>query len=130
MKRRGVGKTGIHKVAIGRAVPLLIGMMLTVGAAEATNPDPQFAAPVTNPFGFTAQPNDPTGDFGDLDGDGDLDLVCGVLDGSHRLFWNTGNSTAPAFAAPINVHPAAGGPASSVELADLDGDGDLDTVRG
>jgi len=64
---------------------------------------PAFAAPVANPFGIVpvagnfAFPN-----LGDMDGDGDFDLVVGEYYGSINYFENTGTASAPAFAAAVN----------------------------
>jgi hypothetical protein len=66
----------------------------------------------------------------DLDGDGDLDILTAVLSGNLLFFRNTGNASAPAFAsASTNPFGLANvGADSSPELADLDGDGDLDAL--
>jgi hypothetical protein len=66
--------------------------------------------------------------LGDMDGDGDLDLVAGN-DGANRLYLN--NGTADPFSGVVgsdissDVHSTY-----SVRLADVDGDGDLDLVAG
>ena len=72
--------------------------------------------------------------LGDLDGDGDLDLVAGELYGTFRYFKNTGSAANPAFTAqtgaanPLNGQDVGYG--SAPALGDLDGDGDLDLVAG
>jgi hypothetical protein len=61
-------------------------------------------------------------DFGDLDGDGDQDLVT-ASGGQIQYRLNIGSS----FSAPVRVHSALnGGGARAVSLGDADGDGDLD----
>ncbi|MBY0401342.1 VCBS repeat-containing protein, partial [Myxococcota bacterium] len=73
--------------------------------------------------------------LGDLDADGDLDLLSGQYSGSFRYFRNTGSATVPAFQEQTgSSNPANGLSAASVHsqpvLVDLDGDRDLDLVAG
>jgi hypothetical protein len=70
--------------------------------------------------------------FGDLDGDGDFDVLSGRLAGDFDYFANSGSATSPLFAAPLaNPFGLAGvGSESSPALADVDADGDLDAVVG
>jgi VCBS repeat protein len=71
--------------------------------------------------------------FGDLDGDGDLDIISGCVDGDFKIYNNLGSTTAPAFALKTADSPLSGfdvGLCSAPWLADLDGDGDLDILAG
>ena len=98
-----------------------------------------FGAPTTNPFGYVAPSgtNAPTtyivAAFGDLDSDGDEDMLAGGNTGIFTYYQNTaGAGVAPTFAAPVNSPFGlidVGG-FTSPSLADLDGDGDLDIAVG
>ncbi|WP_422370998.1 FG-GAP-like repeat-containing protein [Hoeflea sp.] len=87
-----------------------------------------------NPFGGIDVGSYSTPELADIDGDGDLDLVVGEDDGSLYYFENTGTSMAPAYTARTGAdNPFDGidaGSYSTPELADIDGDGDLDLVVG
>jgi large repetitive protein len=93
---------------------------------------PSFAAPIANPFGLSDVGTRSAPAFGDVDDDGDLDLLVGELSGSHFFFRNTGNASAPAFA-PAQLDPFGlvdAGARTVPALGDLDGDGDLDLLAG
>ncbi|MCI0633106.1 MAG: VCBS repeat-containing protein, partial [Actinobacteria bacterium] len=72
--------------------------------------------------------------LGDLDRDGDLDLVAGLWDGTFRIYENTGTAVTPSFVERTGAaNPLAGQQLqnrSAPSLGDLDGDGDLDLVVG
>lgn len=88
---------------------------------------PLFQGPDNGQGGLT----NPT--LGDLDGDGDLDLLVGTYDtyGDFVYFENTGTATSFSFGTPVtnpfDMQPN-GAETTIVKLADMDSDGDLDIL--
>ncbi|MEO8448171.1 MAG: CRTAC1 family protein [Gemmatimonadota bacterium] len=63
--------------------------------------------------------------FADVDGDGDQDLIVGAMNGRNALFLNDGKGHFTDATAGSGFVPEARG-TTSLALADVDGDGDLD----
>lgn len=82
-----------------------------------------------DPFSGATTSNDRYATVGDVDGDGDADLLF-YDNGSHSFFQNTGTAAAPAFTLVTgSTDPfdnLAGSSSMKPFLMDLDGDGDLD----
>ena len=95
------------------------------GTASVTS----FTTPVENAFGLQGIGSLSTPSLGDLDGDGDMDLISGSNDGDFYYFENIGTASAPQFATSVK-NPfgltANQDKRSSGTLVDLDNDGDLD----
>ena len=95
---------------------------------------PAFTTPVTNPFGLSVNLSFPVPTFGDADGDGDFDLICGDFYRNFTYYQNTGTSTSPAFAAamtnPFGLSQYSSGYLIFPAFADLYGDADADLLVG
>jgi len=103
-----------------------------------TPSSPNFASAVTNPFGLQDSPNIEFSAIGDIDNDGDFDLINSSLDYSSgqitffNFIENIGSNLNPMFTIPqtntFGLLPVVG--VRSPELTDLDNDGDLDIIFG
>ncbi len=110
--------------------PYGAGLRFLKNSGTATNP--QFDAPVSNPFGVSGLGISTLQTFVDLDNDGDFDLFVGEAYGTMKYFENTGTKTAPQFGVP-QTNPFGltstyyfAAPA----FADIDYDGDMDLMVG
>ncbi len=71
--------------------------------------------------------------LGDLDGDGDIDVVEANLKRPNKIWLNDGKgmfSSPPYPTSPGSLHRTFGTPTTHLALADVDSDGDLDVVQG
>ena len=66
----------------------------------------------------------------DLDGDDDADILCVLRTGTDTLNWfASSGGPAPTFSGPTAIETdTSGGTVSSMDVADVDGDGDLDVI--
>ena len=96
-----------------------------------------FKTPVTNPFSLQSKSFIGTTSFGDLDGDGDFDMLDFDLDmyayTTGILYYeNDGTKTAPNFKTPVSnpYNIITDSIVFKSALADIDNDGDLDLLSG
>ena len=97
---------------------------------EGTRWEPRFEL-VDSAFIEITRGSNTTPTLGDLDGDGDLDLLVGESSGTLNYFENVGSSREPDFEMITDEYLDVDvGRRSFPKLVDLDGDGDLDLVVG
>jgi hypothetical protein len=96
-----------------------------------TPQSPSFGAPVEAPLADLPRGSHSAPAVGDVDGDGDLDLVVGESSGELNYFRNDGTTTQPRFELVTEkLSDLDAGRRSAPSLVDLDGDGDLDLLVG
>jgi len=93
-----------------------------------------FAPSVLAPYGLpTTFAGNSNPAFGDLDNDGDFDLLVGYSGGGFNYYENIGSSANPSFG-PEQTNPFnltnTGDYQAAPSIADMDGDGDLDVLSG
>ena len=112
---------------IDPAVPRRAALVLFENTGTPEAPRYRRTTPALADLGdrFNAAPT-----FGDLDGDGDPDLLIGTFDGLVRWYRNQGTPEAPDFVQEGAVADLPRGSLAVPALADLDADGDLDLVVG
>jgi uncharacterized protein (DUF2141 family) len=98
---------------------------------DGTASSPSFVSASEDPIADLPRGSYSTPTVGDLDADGDLDLVVGESSGEMNLFENVGSATDPRFELVTErISEIDAGVRSVPTLVDVDGDGDLDLVVG
>ncbi|MBD2360762.1 cadherin-like domain-containing protein [Anabaena minutissima FACHB-250] len=104
----------------------------SVTAVNTPTGDPNFIAPVTNPFGLTNAGFYVAPTLADIDNDGDLDAFVGNRDMNILFYRNTGTATDPTFTLEATDPFGLTNVTTFVvpTFADIDNDGDLDAFVG
>lgn len=99
-----------------------------------TTSNPNFTAPVVNPFGLSSSIKLMTPSLVDLDNDGDFDLIVFGYGQDVTYYENTGTASNPSFAAevlnPFGIVVPSNSYYNKQGIADLDKDGDYDIMVG
>ena len=119
--------------------PVVAALLIIVVTAQSAyaherSPYPPGFTEETTPSGLTDIGSNSAPTLGDLDGDGDLDVLAGFNRNSFYYFQNTGTAVAPAFASGTTLSGLTGLSETTYftkpVFGDLDGDGDLDILTG
>lgn len=128
---------GVIKHAVNSADTSYSGIAVSNVQVAITDNDLPIASPILfapgvfNPFDLTSAYHYSSPALVDIDGDGDLDLFSGQIDGKILFFRNTGSATAPKFRTEANTFGlTAVDEYSKPSFADIDGDGDQDLFIG
>ncbi|NYT26573.1 MAG: VCBS repeat-containing protein [Candidatus Thiodubiliella endoseptemdiera] len=152
IEKIGLGNNPFEGIDVGYvSVPILADidgdgdLDLVVGESNGTlkyyqntgttsNPAYEAKTGDSNPFNGIDVGNAATPTLADIDSDGDLDLVVGENNGTLKYYQNTSTTSNPTYEAKTgDSNPFNGidvGGYSTPNLADIDGDGDLDLVMG
>ena len=110
------------------------GMFLVLYRNTGTASSPEYTLVDDNYLDFnelTTTSSNPHPAIGDIDGDGDMDLLIGLMDGNLYLYENTAGPNQPFnFQLRINYMDINIGPRGKPEIADLNGDGLADILIG
>ena len=114
---------------------MAVGLLVSIQATAALTTGPNtFGARQINPFGLTGISLNTKPEFVDLNDEGDLDLVIGVLSGGFYYFENAGAVSSPAFVSQIGatnpLHGQNVGQSNAPTFGDLVGDGAQILVAG
>jgi len=97
-----------------------------------TSISPSFSSAQLNSFSLSGTEPKCSASLGDLDNDGDLDLLCGLESGGFLYYENIGTISSPSFSSPISnpFNMSFVNFYTTSALVDLDNDGDLDVMAG